>query len=258
DSDRFLWKEEVEKFADKLMEITSEKITVEKLKKSVRIVNEKRLALQRLSKLRASDPAPISGLDALLINQISFFDDPVRFTAKLNELCDELDKRVKSGVGVAPKGSPRVMIAGSPMAIPNWKLHAVIEGSGAVVVGEESCVGERNYRTLLDNNFSTVEGGIEAIAERYMTIDCACFTPNTERLDNLEEMMKTLNANGIIHYALLFCTLYMMESYKVQSVFKEKDMPFLRIETDYSLEDMGQLKTRVEAFLEVIREGKSN
>ncbi|MCG6553288.1 MAG: 2-hydroxyacyl-CoA dehydratase family protein, partial [Candidatus Magnetominusculus sp. LBB02] len=181
-----------------------------------------------------------------------------RFTAKLNELCDELELRVKDGKGVAPAGAPRIMIAGSPMAIPNWKLHAVIEGSGAVVVGEEACVGERNYRSLLDESFDSVDQALDMMAERYLTIDCACFTPNDERLDNIIAMAEKLKAGGVIHYALLFCTIYMVESYKVQNSMKEKDMPFLRIETDYSLEDMGQLKTRVEAFIEMIKGGVNN
>jgi benzoyl-CoA reductase/2-hydroxyglutaryl-CoA dehydratase subunit BcrC/BadD/HgdB len=130
---RRLWSSEVRRFASKLEELSGKKITMEKLKESSRIVNEKRKALQRLSSLRAVNPAPISGLDALLINQVSFYDDPVRFTAKVNELCDELEGRVKAGAGVADKKSPRIMISGSPMAIPNWKLHAVIEGSGVAI-----------------------------------------------------------------------------------------------------------------------------
>jgi benzoyl-CoA reductase/2-hydroxyglutaryl-CoA dehydratase subunit BcrC/BadD/HgdB len=141
------------------------------------------------------------------------------------------------------------------MAIPNWKLHAIIEGSGATVVGEESCVGERNFRTLLDEDFPSLADGMQKIADRYMTINCACFTPNTERLADVEDLARQLKADGIIHYAIQFCTPYMMEAYKVKDVAEKMKMPFLRIETDYSMEDMGQLKTRVEAFLEMIGKG---
>ncbi len=248
-----LWKNEVQRFAAKLEELTGKKITLEKLKDASRVVNEKRKALQRLSSLRSANPSPISGLDALLINQVSFYDDPIRFTAKVNELCDELEERVKSSTGVAPKQSPRILISGSPMAIPNWKLHAIIEGSGAVVVGEESCVGERNFRTLLDDSFTSTEQAIEMIADRYMTIDCACFTPNDERMENIKELSKRLKADGVIHYALQFCTPYMIEAYKAKKAVDAISLPFLRIETDYSMEDFGQLKTRIEAFLEIIR-----
>jgi benzoyl-CoA reductase/2-hydroxyglutaryl-CoA dehydratase subunit BcrC/BadD/HgdB len=252
---RTLWRNEVKNFAKKIENLTGKSITLEKLKEASKTVNEKRKALQRLSSLRAHDPSPISGLDALLINQISFYDDPKRFTLKVNELCDELAGRVKSGTGVTEKGTPRILVSGSPMAIPNWKLHAIIEGSGATVVGEESCVGERNFRTLLDEDFPSLAEGMQKIADRYMTINCACFTPNTERLADVEDLARQLKADGIIHYAIQFCTPYMMEAYKVKDVAEKMKMPFLRIETDYSMEDMGQLKTRVEAFLEMIGKG---
>jgi benzoyl-CoA reductase/2-hydroxyglutaryl-CoA dehydratase subunit BcrC/BadD/HgdB len=250
-----LWKNEVKKFAEKLESVSGKKITLEKLKEASKIVNNKRKALQRLSLLRANDPSPISGLDALLVNQVAFYDDPLRFTAKVNELCDELETRAKTGVGVAEKGSPRILVSGSPMAIPNWKLHAITEGSDAVIVGEESCVGERNFKSLLDDNFSSLDEAMQKIAERYMTINCACFTPNNERLSDIEDLAKRLKADGIIHYAIQFCTPYMIEAYKVKKHADKMGLPFLRIETDYSMEDMGQLKTRVEAFLELIGKG---
>jgi len=250
-----LWKNEVKRFSEKLESLSGKKITLEKLKEASKIVNDKRKALQRLSLLRANDPSPISGLDALLINQVAFYDDPLRFTAKVNELCDELDQRVKSGAGAASKRSPRILVSGSPMAIPNWKLHAITEGSGATIVGEESCVGERNFRSLLDDKFTSLEDAMRKIADRYMTINCACFTPNNERLSDIEDLAGRLKADGIIHYAIQFCTPYMMEAYKVKKVADAMKVPFLRIETDYSMEDMGQLKTRVEAFLEMIGKG---
>jgi len=251
EEDRKLWLGEVKKFKDKMEALSGRKITLDDLKKAASIVNGKRKALQRLSRLRAADPSPISGLDALLVNQIVFFDDPLRFTEMTNKLCDELEERVRQGTGVAEKGSTRILISGSPMAIPNWKLHSIIEGSGAVVVGEESCVGERNHRDLLDENFSSIDEALEKIASRYLGIHCACFTPNDERMDDIKSLVKSLHAQGVIHYSIQFCTPYMMEAYKAEKAVR--DVPFMRIETDYSMEDLGQLKSRIEAFIEVIQ-----
>ncbi len=250
ESGRELWRREVGRFREKIESVAGRKLTVDDMRRGAGIANGKRLALQRLSRLRAADPAPISGLDALLVNQVSFYDDPIRFAEMTNRLCDELEERVASGTGVTAKGAPRILVSGSPMAIPNWKLHAIIEGSGAVVVGEESCVGERNHRDLLDESFTTEEEAVEKMADRYMKIDCACFTPNGERLDNINSLCGRLGADGVIHYALQFCTPYMMEAYKVEKAVG--DTPFLRIETDYGMEDTGQLRTRVQAFLEMI------
>jgi len=135
------WLKELDAFKLKMEDLTGNKITAEKLKAAIELINNKRKALKRLSELRQKNPPPISGLDALLIYQISFNDDPVRFTAKVNELCDGLDQRVKDGVGVTSKDAPRIMISGCPMAIPNWKVHSILQETGANVVVEESCVG---------------------------------------------------------------------------------------------------------------------
>ena len=60
-------------------------------------------------------------------------------------------------------------------------------------------------------------------------------------------------ADGVILYGLQFCQPYLMESMPVEKALEEKNIPVLRIDTDYSMEDVGQLKTRVEAFIELIK-----
>jgi benzoyl-CoA reductase/2-hydroxyglutaryl-CoA dehydratase subunit BcrC/BadD/HgdB len=251
--DRELWKSEVLRFKRVVENVTGNSITADSLRDAVRLVNQRRRVLQRLNRLRAAAPAPISGRDALLINQISFYDDPVRFTAKITDLCDELEDRVKSGIGIAPEGTTRLMLSGCPMAVPNWKLPYIIESSGAIVVGEESCIGTRNTRDLVEEGGQTIDGLIDALVDRYMKIDCACFTPNSERLDNIVNMARDLQVKGVIHYALSFCQPYSMEAYKVEKALSAAGIPMLAIETDYSMEDVEQLKTRVEAFVEMTR-----
>jgi len=251
-ADRALWRAEVERFKETVEERCGRKITADSLSEAIRMINARRKALQRLSRLRASDSLPISGRDALLINQIAFYDDPKRFTAKVNELCDELEEKSARGES-AVNGAVRVLMSGCPMAVPNWKLPYVVESSGAVIVGEESCVGERGTRDLVREDGGTVPEMLDRIAERYMNIDCACFTPNPERLDHVVQMARGLNAAGVIHYSLQFCGPYTTESYLVEKRLEEEGIPLLKLETDYSLEDVEQLKTRVEAFVEVLK-----
>ena len=249
-SGKALLKEEYNKFAAKLEAVSGKKITAESLKKGIEIVNAKRTAVKRLTELRAADPAPISGLDALLVNQVFFYDDPVRFTDAVNKLCDELVDRVKKGKGVFVAKTPRIFVSGCPMAVPNWKLPMLIESSGAVIVGEESCVGERGARWMTEAKADTVDGLLELLTERYFNIDCAIFTPNPSRVDYVKEMAKKLAAAGVIHYSLQFCQPYIMESGPVEKNLEKSGIPTLRLETDYSQEDAGQLKTRIEAFVE--------
>ncbi len=253
DQGRALLKSEYDRFKKSVEKLTGVSITTESLKNSIRIVNAKRLAIHRLSSLRKEDPAPISGLDALLANQVFFYDNPARFTESVNKICDELEKRIIEKQGAFPENTPRILISGCPQAVPNWKLPFIVETSGAVIVGEESCVGERGTRNLTDESGKTVEEMMEAIVDRYYKVDCAIFTPNPERLDHIQEMADTYKADGVIHYGLQFCQPYLMESIPVEKALEDKKIPTLRIETDYSMEDVGQLKTRIEAFIEQLR-----
>ena len=128
----------------------------------------------------------------------------------------------------------------------------IVETSGAVIVGEESCVGERGTQWLTEMKGDTVEELLEAITDRYFKIDCAVFTPNPSRLDHVKEMYKKYHAQGVIHYSLQFCSPYTVESGPVEADLERSGIPVLRLETDYSQEDAGQIKTRVEAFRERI------
>lgn len=251
--DRDLWKAEIVRFKEKVEEITGNTVTPAALKDAIGVVNRRRGVLQRLNRLRAASPVPISGRDVLLVNQISFYDDPVRFTENIAKLCDEIEDRVKASEGIVPKETPRLMLSGCPMAVPNWKLPYIIESSGAVIVGEESCIGTRNIRDLVEDKGESMDELLDVLADRYMKIDCACFTPNTERLDHVVVMAKDLNVSGVVHYGLSFCQPYGIEAYKVEKALKAAGLPMLSIETDYSMEDVEQLKTRVEAFVEMIR-----
>ena len=253
DQGKALLKTEYQRFKTAVEELTGVAITPESLKQGIRTVNAKRAAIHRLSSLRKADPTPISGLDALLANQVFFYDNPARFTESVNKICDELEKRIADKVGAFPEKTPRILVSGCPQAVPNWKLPFVVETSGAVIVGEESCVGERGTRNLVDDSGRTVEEMMDAIVDRYFQVDCAIFTPNPDRLQHIQEMAAAYKADGVIHYGLQFCQPYIMESYPVEKKLKENGLPTLCIETDYSMEDAGQLKTRIEAFIEQLR-----
>lgn len=252
--DKRLWLEEVKIFIEKMETLSGKKLTLGDLLRGIKIMNEKRRALQRLNKLRSFNPPPISGKDCLLIEQIAFYDDPVRFTEKVNELCEELEERVKNGEGVVAPDAVRIMVSGTPMALPNWKLHNIIEGLGGVVVNEESCIGTRYFKDLMPEEFSDLDSALSALVDRYMKIDCSCFTPNDERVDKVLKEYRESKAEGIIYYSLAFCHTYNIEAYKIQKACEREGIPYLFIETDYSPEDIGQLQTRIEALFETIKE----
>ncbi|APC80404.1 double-cubane-cluster-containing anaerobic reductase [Clostridium botulinum] len=249
DKDFKKWGEEINDLIKKVEEITGNKITVEALKEGIRVTNAKRKALKRLYDLRKYKPSPISGLDCLLITQIAFYDDPKRFTEKVHELCDELEERIKNS---QESNKKRILITGTPMALPNWKLHSIIESLDAEVVVEETCTGTRYFEGEVSEEGETLEELIKNLADRYLNINCACFTPNTGRIDDIIKYTKEYEADGVIDTNLSFCHTYAAEHRDVEAKLKEENISIMHIETDYSTEDSGQIKTRVEAFLEMI------
>lgn len=250
---RALWLAEMKAFKRQMENLTGNAIEKDQLKNAIRLINEKRKAMRRLSEARKASPVPISGLDALLVNQISFYDDVERFTKMTNELTDELEERNKKGIGVASVDKPRLMFSGCPMAIPNWKLHSIIEGMGVPVVAEESCIGSRYFTDLVEPKGNSVDSMLEALVDKYSKISCACFTPNNERIDKIVQMAKDFNADGVVYNVLQYCHTYNVEAVKVDRALRAKGIPMLKINTDYSTEDAEQIRTRVEAFTEMLR-----
>ncbi len=246
------WAEEIKELKKVIEEFTGNKVTAESLNESIKLINNKRKALSRLYECRKADKVPISGRDALVISQIAFYDDPARFTQMTNKLCDELEQRIKDGVSVVKEGTKRILLTGTPLAVPNWKLHNIIETSGAVVVCEEICTGTRYFENLVDETKTTIDEQIDALANRYMGINCACFTPNTGRIDDIIRLAKEYKVDGVIDVNLKFCSLYDVEGYTVERALKEACIPVMGIETDYTDNDAEQLRTRIGAFIEMI------
>ena len=251
-ADKEFWEQEVKNFALFIEQETKVKLTRENLAEAIRIINNKRVALKRLASLRRATPAPIHGLDVLLISQLAFIDDPERFANQVNLLCDELEIRVAQKSGVAPDNALRILLTGTLEPVTFWKIHALIEQAGAVVVGEETCTGERYYKDLTEPAVE-VDEMLVNIAKRPFNVNCACFTPNNGRIEDIVTMTNDLQANGVIDFTLQFCQPYGIESYTVAQELNKRNIPYLKLESDFSKEDQGQLKTRIDAFLEMLK-----
>jgi benzoyl-CoA reductase/2-hydroxyglutaryl-CoA dehydratase subunit BcrC/BadD/HgdB len=252
DPDRAVWLAEVKRFTEEMKSLSGRKLEKSRLEEAVRVMNGKRSALQAFSELRGADRPPVSGLDALVVYQCMLMDEPVRFTEKLMSLNEELSIRVQEGVSPFPPDVRRILVSGCPSVSGNWKLHHLIESSGAAVVADETCTGSRYFADLVENSRDGVEGMLERIADRYMKINCSCFTPNEGRIDDVRRMAATFRVHGVVQYILQYCHTYNIEAVRVASALKKAGIPQIAVETDYSSEDTGQLATRIEAFLEQI------
>lgn len=246
---RELWMKEIKLFKRNLEALTGNKITARSLRRAIDMTNTKRGLIRRLYEVRKRALPPIWGRDALLVTSTALHDNPKRWIAKTQLLCEELEKNME---GVCPKTAPRIMLTGSPVFMPTWKVPNILEESGAIIVCDDICTGSKGLWDPVEVPHWTMEEMLLALADRYLMNTCACFTPNTSRLIRIQNMVKDFKVEGMFYHILQACHIYGMEARRIESSLKDMSIPMLTIETDYSQEDVEQIRTRVEAFLEMI------
>ncbi|MGA1793354.1 MAG: double-cubane-cluster-containing anaerobic reductase [Thermoplasmatota archaeon] len=243
---RELWLKEMRLLARKLTKLTGRRITRNRLSRSITIVNRKRAMVHRLYEARKENVS-IWGRDALLVTALSYFDDIGRWTDRTEELCREIESKPT----IIRPDTPRILITGSPLVAPTWKVPNIIEESGGIVVSDDICTGTKGYWDPVERNFFTSDH-LVSVADRYLMNTCACFTPNTAREVRLRQFIEDWNVDGVVYHVSQACHTYGMEQHKINLEMEKLDKPVLNIETDFSQEDVEQIRTRIEAFLELI------
>ena len=151
------------------------------------------------------------------------------------------------------------MITGTPMLWPDsWKVPNLIEEASpqGVVVVDEQCSGDRILYDPVGVDEWTQKDMIDAISERYlMACTCPCFTSengNEDRINWIMDRIKEYKVDGVIYYVVRGCILYAMEYARIKKILDRMGIPVYYLDTEYTREDVGQMKTRVEAFLEML------
>ena len=124
------------------------------------------------------------------------------------------------------------------------------EDNGGVVVTYENCTGAKSIDRLVDENAEDI---YQAIAERYLAIGCSVMTPNPNRFDLMGRLIDEYQVDGVLEMTLQACHTYNVETRAIRKfVNEEKGIPYINVETDYSQADVGQLNTRIAAFIEML------
>lgn len=249
-----LWFWEIKRLEKRLEKLTAQKIEFSKFKKAIQVYHHRQVAFRRLYEIRKFPRPVITGRDALLVTQTSFFDDPIRWAEKTENLCQELEEHVKKGESVSSGDTCRLLLTGAPIIWPNYKIPNIVEEFGGIIVGDTLCSGTQHLYNPVEIDEWVMEEMLKAVAERYLLPSiCPCFVQGDDRIDNLLQMIKDFKIEGVIYHQLRLCQLYDLEFQKVKQVLDRQNLPILRIQTDYSQEDVEQIKTRIEAFLEMLK-----
>lgn len=239
---------------EKLEVLTGNKISDEKLKKSIESINQTRDLLSRINLLRKKQPPPIGGYDFIRLNHYSFYCDLEKLLPKLNGLYEQLQK----GKSPFSREAPRILLAGHVVGMGDYVVPKLIEDSGGVVVAEFLDEGMRQCAW----NVKTDGDLMRNLGETYYSkrTPPSIFQPAwEERVESIKKLIRDFNIDGVIWYELSFEEIYDLECSIISKAMGEMNMPFLKLESsyEYSREAVGPLTTRVESFIESVKQRRS-
>lgn len=243
------WRHSVNGFKNFLEDTFATTISDAALEESIRECNRKNRLVERIFAFGACKPAVITWQEMYAVATYAMSAQGPEAITQLEEIIATLTARREQKQFTSKESAKRVLITGCPVGGDVLKVLKLVDEEGAAIVGLDSCTGLKPYANV------TEEGSgdpLLAIAKRYLQIPCACMTPNTGRFDVLKQQVESLKPDLVIDLVLQSCHTYNVEAVKVESYVREDlGTNYLKVVTDFSQQDLGQLKTRIAAALEM-------
>ncbi len=219
-------------------------ITNEALSDAIRLTNETRRLQRERYQLRMKESPPITGAETLSVMVASTAMPKAEYNELLTELLEELrDREVK------PTHRARLMVTGGILDDPAW--IAALEDVGALVVTDGTCFGGRLISCDIDEDLDPME----ALAKYYLADQQSCprmIDTQESRRDFTINMARAFDCDGVICAKMIFCDQWQVEQFMMSMDLEEEGIPFLKLEREYVTSATGQLKTRVQAFIEAM------
>jgi benzoyl-CoA reductase/2-hydroxyglutaryl-CoA dehydratase subunit BcrC/BadD/HgdB len=239
---------------DRLQAFTGNEITSTKLGEAIDLYNRMRELLKKISLMRRVSSPPLSALDFIKLNHASFYADPAFMVDVLDSVYRELEETQKVTKVEVEAEAPRLLLLGPNVSYGDYKVLQLVKEGGGEIVIEELCEGIRYYWQSIENKGDL----FQSLAKGYLADRLPCaFMRNSakKRLDFALKLVSDFDVSGVIWYELLGCETYDAESYFFAQRMGERNIPILILESDYGMADVGQILTRVSAFIELVKRG---
>lgn len=242
---RDFFRSEIIRFRDDLTSLSGSDIPEDAVRKQIALHNRARSLIRSISELRKRSDPPLTGSEFLDIAAGYFYLPPEHLLDVYGELYREL-----SAVPDRDEKRPRLMIVGSIIGEGDRRLLEIVEGElGLRVVVEDHCTGVKPFYHKVAE-----EGDpFMALANGYLDqAPCARMKTLDDSLEFSGRLAREYNVDGVLYVFLKFCSCYGVSKKAFVDHFRRLDLPVLEMSSDYSASDHGQLKTRIEAFVELL------
>ncbi len=222
-------------------------ISDQDLLNAIRLSNRTRKLQRELYELRKAESPPITGAETVSVMVAGTAMPRELYNERLESLLSALDgseRRMDEG------SAARLMVIGACNDDPH--VCNLIEESGGIVVVDETCFGSRNIWQDMDEGGSDPLG---AIAKYYVNERPSCpriLGDHDRRADWIIDAARAFGVDGVVGQALVACDMYASEFYMLKPKLRDAGIPFLQIDAEYVPAFTGQLRTRVQAFIETL------
>ena len=247
------YRNELKEFRAKLEEIAGHPISDDDIRANYAKTNKINELLRKIDELRKKDNPPITFSDFIKLNHYTYrvsYDESI---AALEKIYDEL----KDAPGVHKEGAPRILIMGRAVALGDYMVPSIIEAAGGEIVTEFLDEAIRPIHCDISTEGDVIEAYASAMYDKKVPI--TIFQPAWDtRFEHLEELIKEYKVDGILWYQLAFDEIYDMEFTVLRAKLAKMGIPVMKLESsyEYSREAMAPLTTRLESFVESIKEAK--
>jgi len=236
--------QELIRFKESLEKTFNASLTNKTLQSTIKIYNENRKLLKKVYDLRRKDPSLISGVEALQIVLSSMLMPKEEHNNLLKQLLKEIPNRPDP-----PKQGVRLLITGSIMDTTD--LLSIVETVGGIAVADDLCTGSRYFWNLIEPD----KDPIEAISKRYLNKIPSPFMYDhrQERFNHIKQLIKDYNVQAVINFLLKFCDTHMFDAPILTEQLQAEGIPVLNLEWEHTKSGIAPLKTRTEAFIEMVK-----
>jgi len=237
--------QEILRFKESLEETFKTTITNKTIQHTIQLYNKNRSLLKKVYDLRRKDPPLISGVEALEIVLSSMLMPKKEH----NKLLEQLLKEIKSRSD-PPKRGVRLLITGSMMDVTD--LLNIIETVGGIAVTDDLCTGTRYFWNPVDE---AEKDPIKALSKRYLNKIPSPFMHDyrQERFNHIKQLIKDYKVEAVINFLLKFCDTHMFDTPILTEQLQTQDIPILNIEYEHTRSGIAPIKTRIEAFIEMVK-----
>ena len=252
-----MWIMELRAFAKGLEEKLGIKITEDQLNEAIEWCNKERVQAARIYELGKYEPPAITGTNMhnIMEGEQYIFDKEEKYQ-RLKSILDQCEDNWKKGIYPfePDPNRPRIIVSGAGIGGVADKIIPVVEELGGAIVCYEGCGGISSRRRLVSEDRS-IDPYIR-LAEKYIEVPCAVVSPNNRRMEQVRDTIIEWNADGLISITLHSCNPFAVETENIRRVCDSMGIALLHLSVDFGNGDAEQLRTRIGAFVEMLRAKK--